>query len=556
MNEKTRQNILIGILLVTAFLRLFGLSRGDTLSDEVLIAFRALGMMDFDEAPTQTTPWEWLDPSTSSGQVHPWWLKLSFHDQPPLPFVVQNISMQVFGESAFAFRLPSAILGIASVYLLYLIGRKLFSEKAALFAAALYGVTLNSVYIFRSGLQEPYVIFFVLLAIYWFLKSLEEERYLIWTGVAIGLGVLSKYTAFIIVPILLSYLFFYKKDYFLNKRFWIGAGIAVFLFSPVLIYNWELYKTVGHFDFQFSYIFGQHPDAWKVTPGKEIGTLTDRITNFAPRLVATNSWLFLLLASAGILSFVFRFLKDPKIVLRQYAFLLVWLIWLLVLIFKIGPSYRFLTLLGPGLALVIGCLLAWCMEKIPVKQFVIAVLVLIFGFEIAYAWNNQIAYYPVGPTPWLASKVRYENYNWGYNELGDWLEKELAGKMPAIVFDLKYEFLTQLRDRVLEEDRQKFLEPYPALIVYYGNFDQAAKLWELDRLHIYHGWPIISAQTYFDDLKQNGWDYFDRIGFQKRYFILQNNIVPFAGMEQLARGTPIAIRNQKGDVAFTVYVAR
>ena len=70
------------------------------MSDESSLAFRAVGMMDFDESPVQTTPLEWFDPSTSSGQVQPWWLRLSFHDQPPLLFLIQNGFMKVFGESA------------------------------------------------------------------------------------------------------------------------------------------------------------------------------------------------------------------------------------------------------------------------------------------------------------------------------------------------------------------------------------------------------------------------------------------------------------------------
>src|SRR3989344_9088952 len=153
-----KRNILIIIIIASATLRLISLSSGDTVNDEVFMSFRGLGMMDFDEASAQTTPLEWWDGNT------PWWTNLSFHDHPPLVFAVQNIFMRIFGENNLAFRLPSALLGIASVYLIYLLGALLYSESAGLIAAAFLGTTLNNIYISRVGMQESYVIFFMLLA--------------------------------------------------------------------------------------------------------------------------------------------------------------------------------------------------------------------------------------------------------------------------------------------------------------------------------------------------------------------------------------------------------
>ena len=89
-------------------------------------------------------------------------------------------------------------------------------------------------------------------------------------------------------------------------------GIAALLASPVLVYNAMLYRAVGHFDFQLSFIFGQHPAVWQATPGKDIGALSERIANFVPRLIATNSWLFLLLAVASLAAAVHKQSPDIK----------------------------------------------------------------------------------------------------------------------------------------------------------------------------------------------------------------------------------------------------
>ncbi|MBI3045946.1 MAG: glycosyltransferase family 39 protein [Candidatus Harrisonbacteria bacterium] len=539
-----RKNILILILVISAILRLYGLSRGDTVNDEVFMAFRGIGMLDFDEAAAQTTPLEWWDPNI------PWWTNLSFHDHPLLVPAAQNLFMKVFGENNFAFRLPSAILGVVSVYLIYLIGAALYSEKVGLISAGLLGVTLNNVYISRTGLQEPYVIFFLLLASYLFIKSLKEPRYLFWVGAAIGLGAEAKYNVLILAPIFLTYLAVWQRDYFKNKYFWQGATIFLLLVSPTIIYNLMLYRTVGHLDFQFSNIFGERPEVWKIQPGKEIGSFTARIQNFVPRLIASHSWIFLSLTVLSFIAFLVSLFKNFKNTLENNKFLLLVISYLLLLLLLIGPSYRFLTMLTPFLALAAAIFI---INRLNHSKLAIGALILIFGFEIFYSWNNQIAYYPVGPTPWLSSKVRFENYNWGYNELNDWLENKLNGKMPAITFDLKYQFLERLRERALAEGNRQGLELYPALFVYAGNFDGGAKLWILDRFHIYHAWPIISLETYYQTLREKEFDYYDRVGFKEKYFILQTNMALSPEIQVLSRGLPTIIKNKRGDEVFGIY---
>lgn len=547
-----KKQVLILVLIISAALSLYGLSRGDTVNDEIFMSFRGIGMMDFDEAAAQTTPLEWFDPNI------PWWTNLSFHDHPALVPLTQNFFMKIFGENNFAFRLPSALLGIASVYLIYLIGIYLYSENIGLLAAALFGTTLNHIYISRTGMQEAYVIFFLLLGSHFFLKSLKNPKYLLWTALAIGLGAEAKYNTLILVPIFLTYLLIFRREYFKNKYFWLGIAIFAAIFSPTIIYNLKLYQATGHFDFQFSYIFGQLPEVWKIAPGKEIGGLSNRIKNFIPRMIATNSWLFLSLLTISILEFLISLIKRPKEIIKQNSYLLIAIFYLLILILLIGPSYRFLTMLTPFLSLGIGVFLelshSYILKNVRIKNWVFWLpLAIILTFEVLYSWNNQIAYYPIGPTPWLSSKVRYENYNWGYNELGQWLEQELKGKMPGLTFDLQYKFLEKLRDQAIEKGLAKNLIPYPALFIYDGNFDQGAKLWVLERLHIYHGWPIINLKTYFDYLQQNGFDYYDRIGFKNHYFILQNNIIPSQASQTLMRGEPVKILNKRGDEVFKIY---
>src|SRR5262249_31899263 len=56
---------------------------------------------------------------------------LSFH--PPLSFVVNHLFLRL-GYTDFLLRLPSALFGIASLPILYVLGRELTSKRAAVFA--------------------------------------------------------------------------------------------------------------------------------------------------------------------------------------------------------------------------------------------------------------------------------------------------------------------------------------------------------------------------------------------------------------------------------------
>jgi len=559
--------LLIGILLVSAFLRLANLSSGDTLSDEIGYGFRSVGMLDFDEAGDQTTPLEWFDPFIPS------WTKLSFHDHPPLVFFVQYVSLQIFGETNFGLRFPSALFGVASVYLLYLIGSLLYSETAGLIAAGLLGVTANHVAISRLGLQESYVIFFLLLASYFFIRALKKDAYLIWTGLALGLGLLTKYNVGIAIPVFLSYLVFYKREYFLNKKLWIGGVLAILVFSPVLIYNYKLYKAVGHFDFQLSFIFKQEHKEWQTEPGKEeFPTVAERMKNVLPNLSHFNSWLFLALTGLSLAAFAISLKNKPLEKIKRHALLVLTILWLLALIIgAIGPSLRFLSMLTPFMALAIGAGMArlCAKSKTPFfnKNLSLIIPTVLILFEITYSINSQITNYPVGPSPWLWSRTRYENYNWGYNELGDWLTQLLKNKMPAFAFEPKYQFIGAVQAAAIDADRAAGYQPYPLLIVYDRNIQSSAQLWNLDRLQIYHGWPVIPAETYIDFLQREGADYFQKAGIKKTYFIIPTDIMPLKRPLKLSIiGTAfekeliskslkpaVIIKNKRGEAAFRVY---
>ncbi len=229
-------------------------------------------------------------------------------------------------------------------------------------------------------------------------------------------------------------------------------------------------------------------------------------------------------------------------------------------------------MLTPFLALAAGTFIAFLFRKFSenkttiYRSFGAGTTGTIVLFEIFYSINSQITYHPRGAQLWAYSELRYENGNWGYNELATYLKKELDGKMPALAFESKYKFIEQIQTEALKKAETDNLAPYPALIIYDGNMQTAAQLWVLDRLHIYHGWPIIKTETYLQFLKERGFDYFEKSGFTARYFIIPADKVPKKAPPKLtALGAafekeliqnhipPISIKNKSGEEAFRVY---
>ncbi len=546
--------VLTLIIILAATLRLFALSTADPLGDEVLYSFRAIGPMDFDTAALQTTPLEWFDPDI------PVWTNLSFHDHPPLVFLIQHFFLRLFGENNFAFRLPSVLFGVASVYLIYLLSRRLFTSRAApLFAAALLAVTINQVFISRTGLQESIVIFFILFTLFFIqCASPDNPRFFYAAGAALGLGLLSKYTAAIAAIIGLFYLLSSNCPAFKNRHLWGGLLLAVLLFSPVIFYNLKLYQSVGHFDFQISYILGQRPEVWASAPGKEeIGTLSNRLSAFLPTLIGSNSPLLLLLAAASL--FTLR---------RRHALIYISLASLILLYLFIGPTVRFLTMLTPFLILPAAAFFDFIILRAPslTRLFYFSTAIfLILAAELAFTANTLFP-----PRPFGQSRLTYaplvvaETSRWGYNQLDSYLTAELANRFPARVFDSRYQFISNRQDDSLAAARAASFSPYAALIIYDDSLWNVSQLWILDRRQIYHGWPTIKIEDFLAATSENGPDYFRRSGFTNFYFILPSPDIPlknlptetgvsFASRLSLAGLSPLVISSPSATPAFSVF---
>lgn len=159
-----------------------------------------------------------------------------FH--PPGWFAILWFWGKLFGYSEVAVRIPSVIFGVLTVYVTYLIGKKLVSKNLGLLAALL--LSINPLHIYYSQEARMYALAALVVAvnILIFTKIIKGERVSLILLVISNLGILlSDYVAYFIFPAQLVFLLVTKRIEIVKK--WILALVGALalgsLWLPVFL---------------------------------------------------------------------------------------------------------------------------------------------------------------------------------------------------------------------------------------------------------------------------------------------------------------------------------
>src|SRR4030042_240574 len=153
----------------------------------------------FDLAPDEAYYWDWSRN-----------LALGYYSKPPLVAWVIALFTRLGGDHPFFVRVGAVLFSLGSSLCLFYLGKALFNSKVGWWAFAIAnaapGLAVGSVIM----TTDPHLIFFWGLTIFLLHRALsgEEKRYWYMAGVRLGLGLLSKYTIFALIPSLFFYLAF------------------------------------------------------------------------------------------------------------------------------------------------------------------------------------------------------------------------------------------------------------------------------------------------------------------------------------------------------------
>lgn len=171
-----------------------------------------------------------------------------FNDHPPAGFWLIAISFKLLGISEFAARVPSAILGMLTLFVTYLLGKELFNRVVGFSSALALSSASWFLYRARSGNLDVFLTFFFVLTIYLAIKATKNPRYLIWMSISLLLLFLTKSVVpFTALPVLL--LIFWKKipsrKYLVAPLLVFVLGISLWLYSQFRVYPNILKRYFG-----------------------------------------------------------------------------------------------------------------------------------------------------------------------------------------------------------------------------------------------------------------------------------------------------------------------
>src|SRR4051812_35917565 len=111
-------------------------------------------------------------------------------DKPPLALWVQALSVRAFGWHSLAMLVPQAMIGVASVALVYDLVRRRFGRVGGFAAGAVLALTPIAVAISRHNNPDALLVMCVVGALWAMVRALEDGRvrWLMVCGLCVGLG--------------------------------------------------------------------------------------------------------------------------------------------------------------------------------------------------------------------------------------------------------------------------------------------------------------------------------------------------------------------------------
>jgi 4-amino-4-deoxy-L-arabinose transferase-like glycosyltransferase len=174
-----------------------------------------------------------------------------FWEKPPMFFWMQALSMSVFGVNEFAARFVNALCGIATLLIVYRIGRGLFDRRfGLLWAGAFLGSFLPHLF-FKSGIIDPVFNLFIFLGIFFIFKSETSTSwkkssfaYLASAGALLGLASLIKGPVAILIAVLCAGAYWMLSRF--RKVISLWGILACALAAALVSLLWYSAETIAH----------------------------------------------------------------------------------------------------------------------------------------------------------------------------------------------------------------------------------------------------------------------------------------------------------------------
>ncbi|MCX6706128.1 MAG: glycosyltransferase family 39 protein [Candidatus Woesebacteria bacterium] len=311
--------------------------------DEVYHAFKARQILNGNKMA-----WEWWN-TPPEGFAYEW-------THPPLAKLGMVLGMLVFGENAFGWRIVQAILGVGTVFLIYLISKELFKDKLlSLLSATVFSLDGLPLVMSRIGMNDTYMLFFMLLSLYFFLREKD-----FWSALTFGLSLASKWSVIWIIP-LYFLLWLKRREKFRPSIIWflvIPPAVYLLTYLPMFLTGhglniwWEMQKQMWwyHTRLKATHPYTSHWWSWPLLirpiylyTSNEVNGMVSRIYAFG------NPFVFWFGLISVFLSGIYAFYeRNKKLALVIFAYLIFFVPWAasprIMFLYHYLPSIPFLAI--------------------------------------------------------------------------------------------------------------------------------------------------------------------------------------------------------------------
>lgn len=230
IRQTTNKMMPLLLLGVGAFLRIFrlGVVPGGLHQDETFVAWNAFAL--------------WKEGMDSAGNVWPVYLADWGDGHSALySWILIPIYMLV-GENNityFVTRLPQALMGILTLWVVYLLLKRMFSREAGLWGLFLLAICPWHITMCRWGLDANLAPAFLMFGLYFFVLSFDNRKMLLISALMYGLSLYSYAVIWPIVPVMLLLQIIYglyHKKLKIDKWSWGAVGILLIFAMPLLLF--------------------------------------------------------------------------------------------------------------------------------------------------------------------------------------------------------------------------------------------------------------------------------------------------------------------------------
>lgn len=144
----------------------------------------------------------------------------------------------IFGDTILISRIASVISGTLFIPIIFLLMKREYDQKTAIFCAVLVSITGYMVILSRIGYPDMFIVVFFTWLMFAFLRYIRniDLKNSIRFGLFFAFVILLKETTVVLLFSIMLFILWERRDLITNKNFWLGMFLPFIIFIPIIIF--------------------------------------------------------------------------------------------------------------------------------------------------------------------------------------------------------------------------------------------------------------------------------------------------------------------------------